>query len=151
MPCRLKKERQEWDNLARSAIPAPTPKKQQPGPATEPTAQGLSPLNAELLSNADRVIFAQLNELASSSSGPNALQQRLQNVSANLEFSIDQFAQGVHAMTTTRETAERVADRSLKDATDILEERNREKRDKSGSIEPMGALRGLAKVLNRRK
>ena len=54
-------------------------------------------------------------------------------------------------MATTREMAERVADRSLKDATDILEERNREKKEKSGSIEPMGALRGLAKVLNRGK
>lgn len=54
-------------------------------------------------------------------------------------------------MATTRETAERVADRSLKDATDILEERNKEKKERDGSIEPMGALRGLAKVLNRGK
>ena len=54
-------------------------------------------------------------------------------------------------MATTRDTAERVADRSLRDATDILEERDKEKKQKSGNIEPMGALRGLAKVLNRGK
>jgi kinetochore protein Mis13/DSN1 len=52
-------------------------------------------------------------------------------------------------MATTRDTAERVAERSLRDATDILEERDKEKKQRSGNIEPMGALRGLAKVLNR--
>lgn len=149
--CRLKKERQEWDNLAKSAIPAPTPEKQKGTPTPELGLRGLSPLNSDLLSSPDRAIFAQLNELASSSSGTNALQQRLQNISSNLEFSIDQFAHGVHAMVTTRDMAERVADKSLKDATDILEERDKEKKQKTGSIEPMGALRGLAKVLNRGK
>jgi len=54
-------------------------------------------------------------------------------------------------MATTRDTAERIADRSLRDATDILEERDKEKKQKSGDIEPMSALRGLAKVLNRGK
>jgi kinetochore protein Mis13/DSN1 len=54
-------------------------------------------------------------------------------------------------MATTRDMAERVADKSLKDATDILEERDKEKKQKTASIEPMGALRGLAKVLNRGK
>jgi kinetochore protein Mis13/DSN1 len=149
--CRLKKERQEWDNLAKSAIPAPTPEKQKATALPEPAVRGLSPLNADLLSSPDRAIFAQLNDLTTSSSGTNALQQRLQNISSSLEFSIDQFAHGVHAMATTRDMAERVADRSLKDATDILEERDKEKKQKTGSIEPMGALRGLAKVLNRGK
>lgn len=147
---RLKKEREEWDTLAKSAIPAPTPEKQKPTPQ-EPGLRGLSPVNSDLLSTPDRVIFAQLNELTSSSTGTNALQQRLQGISSSLEFSIDQFAQGVHAMATTRDMAERVADKSLKDATDILEERDKEKKQKTGSIEPMGALRGLAKVLNRGK
>ena len=108
-------------------------------------------MNSDLLSSPDRAIFAQLNELTSSSSGPSALQQRLQSISSGLEFSIDQFAHGVHAMATTRDMAERVADKSLRDATDILEERDKEKKQKSGTIEPMGALRGLAKVLNRGK
>ena len=149
--CRLKKERQEWDNLAKSAIPAPTPEKQKPTPALEKAIRGLSPVNSELLSSPDRAIFAQLNELTTSSTGTNALQQRLQGISSSLEFSIDQFAQGVHAMATTRDMAERVADKSLRDATEILEERDKEKKQKTGSIEPMGALRGLAKVLNRGK
>jgi kinetochore protein Mis13/DSN1 len=149
--CRLKKERQEWDNLARSAIPAPTPEKQKAAPEPQTTLRGLSPVNADLLSSPDRAIFAQLNELTTSSSGTNALQKRLQNISSNLEFSIDQFAHGVHAMATTRDMADRVAERALKDATDILEERDKEKKQKTGSIEPMGALRGLAKVLNRGK
>jgi kinetochore protein Mis13/DSN1 len=148
---RLKKERQEWDDLAKSAIPTPTPEKQKPTPATDTALRGLSPVNSELLSSPDRAIFAQLNELTTSSTGTNTLQQRLQGISSSLEFSIDQFAQGVHAMATTRDMAERVADKSLKDATDILEERDKEKKQKTASIEPMGALRGLAKVLNRGK
>ena len=149
--CRLKKERQEWDALAESAIPAPTPEKQKSTPALETAVRGLSPVNSDLLSSPDRAIFAQLNDLTTSSTGTNALQQRLQGISSSLEFSIDQFAQGVHAMATTRNMAERVADKSLKDATDILEERDKEKKQKTGNIEPMGALRGLAKVLNRGK
>lgn len=148
---RLKQERQEWDNLAKSAIPAPTPEKPQHKPASDSSPRELSPLNPDLLDGTDRAIFAQLNDLASSSSGPNTLKQRLQSVSSSLEFSIDQFAQGVHAMATTRDMADRVADRSLKDATDILEERDKEKKQKDGSVQPMDALRGLAKVLNRGK
>lgn len=148
---RLKKERQEWDTLAKCAIPPPTPEKQKATPALETVVRGLSPVNSDLLSTPDRAIFAQLNELTTTSTGINALQQRLQGISSNLEFSIDQFAQGVHAMATTRDTAERVAEKSLRDATDIFEERDKEKKQKAGSIEPMSALRGLAKVLNRGK
>jgi kinetochore protein Mis13/DSN1 len=149
--CRLKKERQEWDSLAKSAMPAPTPEKPKVDGVPLPASRGLSPLNSDLLSSPDRAIFAQLSELSTSSSSTNALQQRLQTISSSLEFSIDQFAQGVHAMATTRDMAERVADKSLKESTDILEERDKERKQKTGSIEPMGALRGLAKVLNRGK
>lgn len=108
-------------------------------------------MNSDLLSSPDRAILAQLKDLSTSSSGPTTLQQRLQGISSSLEFSIDQFAHGVHAMATTRDMAERVADKTLRDTTDILEERDKEKKQKTGSIEPMGALRGLAKVLNRGK
>jgi kinetochore protein Mis13/DSN1 len=54
-------------------------------------------------------------------------------------------------MATTRDIADRVAERSLRDATDILEDRDKANKQESGNIEPMGALRGLAKVLNRGK
>lgn len=129
-----------------SAVPKPPPAKPESEPATSQDEGALSPLHPDFLSSPDRAIFAQLNQ---SSTAPDTLQQRLQNISSNLEFSIDQFADGVHAMATTRDMAERVADKSLKDAAEVLEDRAKERREKSGSVAPMEALRGLARVLNR--
>lgn len=145
--CRLKKERKEWETLMSSAVPKPAA-----NPSDDKTSNtnadpgALSPLHSDLLSSPDRAIFAQLNQ---SSTAPEDIEQRLQHISTNLEFSIDQFADGVHAMATTRDMAERVADKSLKDAAEVLEDRSKERREKSGSVAPMEALRGLARVLNR--
>lgn len=149
---RLKKERQEWDALVKSAIPPPpappSPQKHPNEPSSPAPAAALSPLHPTLLSSPDRAILTQLTEPATSSTAPEALQQRLQHISSNLEFSIDQFAESVHALATTRDTAEEVADRSLKDAAELLEERAKERR---GGVGTMEALRGLARVLNGRR
>jgi kinetochore protein Mis13/DSN1 len=112
----------------------------------------LSPLHADLLSSPDRAIFQQLNESATSAFAPEALQQRLQHISSNLEFSIDQFAESVHTIATTRDTAEQAADRSLKDAAAVLDERAKVRRENNGGgVGTLEALRGLARVLNGRR
>lgn len=79
---------------------------------------------------------------------PSAIQQRLRNISENLEFTVDQFAHGIHALSTTKETADRVAERTLADAAKVLEEREKQRRVNGKAVDPMDALRGLAKVLN---
>ena len=74
----------------------------------------------------------------------------MRNIATNLEFSVDQFAHGVHALTSTKETAERLAERSLGDAAGVLEEREKERKAGAGkgAVDAMDALRGLARVLN---
>ncbi|EGP92397.1 uncharacterized protein MYCGRDRAFT_102358 [Zymoseptoria tritici IPO323] len=58
------------------------------------------------------------------------------------------FAHGVHTLSTTRDTADRLAEKSLKDAADALEEREKQRAATGKSLDQMNALRGLARVLN---
>ncbi|KAK3715971.1 hypothetical protein LTR37_006701 [Vermiconidia calcicola] len=147
---RLKKDRAEWDELIASAA---SPSAASPSSPSKPHAEddgSLSPLHPELLDSPQRAILEQLQALTTQSlTDPSAIQQRLRDISENLEFTVDQFAHGVHALNTTKETAERLADRSLADAAGILEEREKDQRTNGKAVDPMSALRGLAKVLNK--
>lgn len=141
---RLKKERAEWDALIASAAPASSPLKKDATPDGS-----LSPVRAELLDTPQRTILEQLQASTTQvSTTPADIQERLRNISENLEFTVDQFAHGVHSLTAARETAERLADRALGDASNVLEEREKERRVNGKALDPMDALRGLAKVLN---
>lgn len=152
---RLEQERADWDDVVKSAAPeSPTPRGDQPGL--------VSPLHSDLLDSSQRAIYEQLQQQAPSDSAknsssvpdPRSIQQRLQDISKDLEFVVDQFAHGVHALRTARDTAERVADKSLADAANALEERERQRSTVAGAglagnrSNQMAALRGLARVLN---
>ncbi|KAK3722390.1 hypothetical protein LTR37_002381 [Vermiconidia calcicola] len=142
---RLKRERAEWDELIAAAASPSSPSK----PHAEDDGS-LSPLHPELLDSPQRAILEQLQAPTTQSlTDPSAIQQRLRNISENLEFTVDQFAHGVHALNTTKETADRLADRSLADAAGMLEEREKDQRTNGKAVDPMSALRGLAKVLNK--
>ena len=54
----------------------------------------------------------------------------------------------MHTLTAARDTAERLADRALGDASSVLEGREKERRINGKALDPLDALRGLAKVLN---
>ena len=69
-------------------------------------------------------------------------------MSDNLEFTVDQFAHGIHTLTTVKETADRAADRTLNDAAHTLEVREKDRRINGKAVDPMDALKGLAKILN---
>ena len=141
---RLKRERAEWDELLRSAVPkAPSPNK------TEDNEGSLSPIRAELLDSPQRAILEQLQAPTTQiSTEPTAIQQRLRNMSENLEFTVDQFTHGVHSLTAAKDTGERLADRALGDAASVLEDREKERRVNGKALDPMDALKGLAKILN---
>ena len=141
---RLKKERSEWDELVDSVPRSLPPEELDP-------AGDLSPLRPELLDSPQRFILEQLQAPTSTSTDPASIQQRLNHVSQNLEFAVDQFAHGMHALRTTKETAERLAEKSLGDAASVLEEREKERKINGKSVDPMDALRGLARVLNSQK
>lgn len=139
---RLKKERAEWDELVASAAPISS----SDGLDTDGS---LSPIRPELLDASQRTILEQLQApTTQSSTEATSLQQRLRNISENLEFSVDQFAHGVHSITAAKDTAERLADRTLNDAAVMLEEREKERTMNGKALDPMDALRGLAKVLD---
>ncbi|RMY84469.1 hypothetical protein D0862_11415 [Hortaea werneckii] len=144
---RLKKERAEWDDLMKSAVP--------PSPPTKEGAEAereLSPLHPDLLDSPQRKVLEQLQAPATeSSSHPEAVQKRLRNVSDNLEFSVDQFAHGMHTLITTRDTAERLADKSLSEAAEVLEDREKERRATGKSADAFDALKALGKVMNGRR
>lgn len=138
---RLKKERSEWDELISSAAQASTT------PDVD-AAGNLSPLHPELLDSPQRKIVEQLEASTVISTDPDALQKRIRDISEDLEFTVDQFAHGVHALGATKDTAERLADRTLSDAAVVLEERDKERKVAGKGVDAMDALRGLARVLN---
>jgi len=109
----------------------------------------LSPLHPELLDSPQRAILEQLQAPAvGTSTNPEAIQQRLQDISQNLEFAVDQFTHGIHALSTTRETAERLADKTLADVADVLETRDKEWRAEGRGADAFSALKALGKVMN---
>lgn len=118
---------------------------QQPGAESG----SLSPLQPELLSSPQRVIFEHLDPIAlRSPTDPETIQQRLRTISDDLEFAVDMFAHGVNALSTTHQTAERAAEKSLADAAHALEEREKQRAASGKSLDQMNSLRGLARVLN---
>ena len=147
---RLKKERAEWDELLASTAPsAPSPAR------SERRSDGhLSPLNPDLLDSPQRAILQQLQAPTADQPSPkdaSTIQQRLQSISQNLEFTVDLFAHGIHAISNTKTTADRLAEKSLEDAADVLQEREKARKAHEGGVGTMDALRGLAKVLNGRQ
>lgn len=115
----------------------------------EQTTSTASPLRADLLDSPQRAILEQLRAPTTGTSvEPQHIRRHLQNLSANLEFSVDQFVHGVHALTTAQAAAERVAEKSLADAAAALEERERQRVESGKSLNQMDMLRGLARVLN---
>ena len=141
---RLKAERAEWDEVARSAATTNT----QPDRSDAERGQ-MSPILLDALDSPQRHILEQLQQPeAESAIQPETLHGRLKAISQDLEFSVDQFAHGIHALSTTRVTAERVAERSLADAAQVLEEREKQRASTSNPVDQMDVLRGLARVLN---
>ncbi|KAK1058130.1 hypothetical protein LTR33_013479 [Friedmanniomyces endolithicus] len=149
---RLKAERANWDALTRSAVPTTPPTTTADPDTDNPTP--LSPLHPDLLSTPEREILAQLQNPTTTSAtptNPEVIQQRLRTLATTLEFSLDNFAHGIHVLASTRETAERLAEKSLADAAEVLEARDKERRSEGGGADAMDALRALGKVLNGRR
>jgi kinetochore protein Mis13/DSN1 len=138
----LERERLEWDELVKSSA-GPS----QPDPTEAETC--LSPLRADLLDSPQRAIFEQLQVSSSSDlNDTTTIQHRLHEISTELEFTVDRFAHGIHTLQVARETAERMANHSLADAANALEERQKQRAAAGKPVQQMDALRGLARVLN---
>ncbi|EMC99274.1 hypothetical protein BAUCODRAFT_137475 [Baudoinia panamericana UAMH 10762] len=140
---RLKQDRADWEALVQSAVP-PSP----PIDGGAEDEQPLSPLHPELLDSPQRAILEELQAPSSRHQAPvepAAIKDRLQHISANLEFTVDQFAHGVHALSVARETADRLSERTLADTADVLEH---QEKARGNGVDAMDALRALGRVLN---
>ena len=141
----------------KSAVPLSDSPAAKAGAASDIAAEDypLSPLYLDLLDSPERAMLEQLQAPGSPLSlatDPPALQQRLQNIATNLEFSIDSFAHGVHALSTVQKTAERLVDKTLASAADTLEEREKVRRGEGAkSVDALSALKALGKIMNGKK
>lgn len=135
---RLKAERQAWEAIL-----------EIPSPKADSDTASLSPLNLDLLSSPERHIYDQLQARTEEVPDQHDIVQRLQDISRDLEFSVDLVSHSVHAVDTTRQVAERIAEQSLGDAATILQQRHEGLAAKDGPrIDALDALKGLARVLN---
>lgn len=116
--------------------------------------QPLSPVDPDLLDSPQRAILSQLQASTvddlPSAKKPQVIEERLRDIATNIEFSVDQFAHGVHALSTTKETADRLAERSLSEAADVMKEREEERHLGKG-VATFDALKGLARLMNSRR
>lgn len=122
----------------------------QPAGLDESQAEGrsLSPVNPDVLDRLQRTIFEKVGEVHETTSDPRTLYDRLRAIANDLEFTVDQWAHSVHSLSIIRETAERVAEKSLSEAAGALEEKEKQRAKGRQSVDQMDALRGLARVLN---
>ena len=141
----------------KSAVPPPASPTTKAGASSDTAGEDtpLSPLRTDLLDSPERAMFEQLQAPTSPTSlatDPSALQQRLQNLAANLEFSVDSFAHGIHALSTAQNTAERLVDETLSSAAQALEEREKARHGENGkSVDALSALKALGKIMNGKK
>nr|POF11621.1 kinetochore protein mis13 [Quercus suber] len=147
---RLKKEKSEWETLLKSATSAVTPA--SPSKTSSEDLRSLSPIHGDHLDSPQRAILTQLQTNSDSSDAPPAavdvetLETNLRHLSSNLEFSVDQFAHGVHAVTTAKTTADRVAERTFTEAAAVLEHREHARGHQGADA--VNSLRALGKLLN---
>ncbi|MCJ1398088.1 hypothetical protein MMC11_001285 [Xylographa trunciseda] len=144
---RLQSERQTWEALL---APADTPLLDPFPPNSLPPA---STISAELLSSISQTAAL---EVLRSFHPPDAplfadnIQNRLQDLSRDLEFKVDTFTENVHILGLYREEADRMADRALQTSAEVLEEREKKRTERSGAdIGVREVLRGLSRVVER--
>ena len=80
--------------------------------------------------------------------------RRLEAISADLEFEIDQFATGLHVMSSYKRLAEKVADGSLVVSARTLEEKDHESmrnitKDFGDAASTRDVLRTLSRIIDR--
>ncbi|KAE8853386.1 hypothetical protein PTNB73_02290 [Pyrenophora teres f. teres] len=150
----LEEEKTAWETIASTSKPTPAPS--IPPDSTPPT---LSSIDSSLLDPTQAAMLSALQQPSQQQppsstftftfTSPSSLQSHLDSLATSLEPHIDVFADGLHKIEQYRNTAERVADRVLATAARRLEERDREAKERVGTmgVGVGDVLRGLAGVL----
>ncbi|KAI9715350.1 MAG: hypothetical protein M1812_005995 [Candelaria pacifica] len=134
---RLQDERTAWEALLAAPQPtSPPPSLTLPTPTQiDPTY--LDPEQANILNT-----LTTLPPLSTTTT------QRLSSLTTNLEFTIDNFATGIHHLSAFRQTTDRVADRVLNLCAKNLRKREEECRERAGTRElpVQEVLRSLSRL-----
>lgn len=140
--CRLREERDQWKILAKPPPSLP--------PLFPENTRELSPsqIDASLLDPEQAAILAEISS-KSALDLRNQATDRLKALQSGLEFQLDQFADGVHKLEQYQETVGRVADKMLALSAVRLENRDRRKKEETGTRDlPMQeVLRSLSRIL----
>lgn len=140
--CSLEVERAQLKALSEPPPPLP--------PLLDPSGAPPSPsaLDPTLLDPEDANI---LSLLATSSSKDLALktQERLKSIQANIEFQVDQLADGVHKLEQACQTIEGVANKVLALSAIRLDEREKAEKEKVGTkdLPIQEVLRTLSRII----
>jgi kinetochore protein Mis13/DSN1 len=112
---------------------------------TPPSPSALDPT---LLDPEDANILSLLTT-ASSKDLASKTEERLKSVQANIEFQVDQLADGVHKLEQACQTMEGVANKVLAFSTVRLDEREREEKEKVGTrdLPIQEVLRTLSRII----
>ncbi|KAI9877358.1 MAG: hypothetical protein M1830_004138 [Pleopsidium flavum] len=138
---RLQEERATWEELLKP-LNAPEIPPQSTSTVPKPSDIDPSLLDPEQAEILKTLTSHQNPGIVSSTSS------RLLNISANLESTVDEFADGIHKLGQYREAADRVAGRVLGLAAGALEERDREgrRRARTEDVDVKEVLRGLSRI-----
>ncbi|KAI9812909.1 MAG: hypothetical protein M1827_004427 [Pycnora praestabilis] len=136
---RLQEERAAWEALSTSASALP------PLPPPISTIPTPSEIDASLL---DPEQAAFLNTLLTQRDIASSTQNRIQSITSQLEFQVDQFADGVHKLDQYRVTADRIADQILAQCADSLAKREEDGKESAGTAElpVQEVLRSLSRM-----
>jgi kinetochore protein Mis13/DSN1 len=118
-------------------------------PLFDPSGKPPSPssLDPSLLDPEDAAILSSLT--TSSKSHASQAEKQLKTIQANIEFQVDQFADGVHKLEQARLTMEGVANKVLALSAIRLEERERQEKEKAGTrdLPIQEVLRTLSRIM----
>ncbi|MCJ1286427.1 hypothetical protein MMC26_005772 [Xylographa opegraphella] len=144
---RLQSERKTWETLL---APTTSPLLDS---FTSDSLPPISTISAELLSSPTQAAALEALRSYHALDAPllaDSTKARLQDLSRDLEFKVDTFAENVHVLGQYREEADRMAERALQTSAQVLEEREKKRAERSGEdIGVREVLRGLSRVVDR--
>ncbi|KAH7351212.1 Mis12-Mtw1 protein family-domain-containing protein [Rhexocercosporidium sp. MPI-PUGE-AT-0058] len=138
----LRQERDQWKAFSKPPPPLP-PFLPDNTPELDPShidTSLLTPEQAAILTEVTSISALEIRKQAS---------ERIQSLHPDLEFKVDQFADGVHKLEQYQQTVGRVADKILALCAVRLDERDRREKEEIGTRDlPMQeVLRSLSRIL----
>ncbi|MCJ1351441.1 MAG: hypothetical protein MMC33_001425 [Icmadophila ericetorum] len=144
---RLQAERQQWEAL----LKPPKDTNAQPSYIAESSSALLHDISPDLLSESQATILQSLQSLhlPKAPSLAQTTRQRIEQITSNIEFDVDSFAENTHILEQFQQAAEKIADDILALSAQALEERDKRGRAEGNGLGTREILRGLSRAIER--